>query len=49
MNFAILTHNAIIYVMGRARSQWEAERVIAHARNVPYVRGVVSHAIVVAE
>ncbi len=49
VNFGILTHNAIIYIMGQARSSWEAERVIAHARNVPYVREVVSHATVAAQ
>jgi hypothetical protein len=32
--------------MGTARSQWELDRVVAHARNVAYVRGVVSYALV---
>ena len=46
VNFAIMTHDAQVFIMGYARSQWEADRVVAHARNVQYVRRVVSHATV---
>jgi len=44
VNYGFLTHNAVVYLMGTARSQWELDRVVAHARNVAYVRGVVSYA-----
>jgi osmotically-inducible protein OsmY len=47
VNYGIVTHNAVVYLMGTARSQWELDRAIAHARNVAYVRGVVSHVRVV--
>jgi osmotically-inducible protein OsmY len=43
VNYGLVTHNAVVYLMGTARSDWELERVVAHARNVAYVRGVVSH------
>lgn len=49
VNYGIVTHNAVVYLMGRARSDWELDRVIAHARNIAYVRGVVSHVRVVPE
>ncbi|MEZ5668017.1 MAG: BON domain-containing protein [Alphaproteobacteria bacterium] len=49
VNYGVLTHNAVVYLMGVARSAWELDRVIAHARNTPYVRGVVSHVRVRAD
>lgn len=49
VNYGILTHNAVVYLMGSARSQWELDRVIDHVRNVSYVRGVVSHVRVIPE
>lgn len=49
INYGFLTHNAVVYLMGSARSQWELDRVVAHARNVAYVRDVVSYAEVVPE
>lgn len=49
VNYGIVTHNAVVYLMGTARSDWELERVIAHARNIAYVRRVVSHVRVVPE
>lgn len=49
VNYGILTHNAVVYLMGSARSQWELDRVIDHVRNVSYVRGVVSHVQVIPE
>ena len=35
--------NQTIYIMGIARTQAELSRVIGHARNIPYVRGVVDY------
>lgn len=49
VNYGVLTHNAVVYLMGSARSQWELDRVIDHVRNVTYVRGVVSHVQVIPE
>lgn len=43
VNYGVVTHNAVVYLMGTARSDWELDRAIAHARNVAYVRGVVSY------
>ncbi len=42
-NYSIETVNQTVYVMGRARSQAELDRVLAHAREVPRVRRVVNH------
>lgn len=49
VNYGIVTHNAVVYLMGTARSEWELDRVVAHARNIAYVRRVVSHVRVVPE
>ena len=49
VNYGIVTHNAVVYLMGTARSEWELDRVVAHARNIAYVRRVVSHIRVVPE
>lgn len=43
INFSVEVVNQTIYVMGIARSQAELARVIGHARNIPYVRGVVDY------
>ncbi|WP_165772173.1 BON domain-containing protein [Niveispirillum lacus] len=42
-NFTIETVNQVIYLMGRARSPQELERVRNHAREIARVRRVVSH------
>lgn len=43
INYSIETVNHIVYLMGVAQSQAELDRVIGHARNVGYVRKVISH------
>ncbi len=43
VNYVINTTNARIYLIGFAQSQAEKDRVIAYARDVPYVRRVVSY------
>jgi osmotically-inducible protein OsmY len=46
INFSVEAVNQTVYVMGIARSQAELGRVIGHARNIPYVRGVVDYVTV---
>jgi osmotically-inducible protein OsmY len=43
INYSIETVGQIIYVMGIAQDQAELDRVINHARNIAYVRRVVSY------
>ncbi len=43
INFSIETVNAIVYLIGIAQNQQELDRVIAHARNLSYVRRIISH------
>lgn len=43
INYTIDTVNGRVYLLGVARSQAELDRVIAHAREIPYVRGVVPY------
>ena len=43
INYSIDCVAGTIYLMGIAQSQDELQRVIDHARDVPYVRGVVSY------
>lgn len=43
INFSVEVVNQTVYVMGIARSQAELARVIGHARNIQYVRGVVDY------
>jgi len=45
INYSITTKNGVIYLLGIAQDQEELERVIAHARNIPRVRKVVSHVV----
>lgn len=47
INYSIETSRQTIYLIGVAHSKAELDRVIAHARNLPYVRGVVSYVRVV--
>ena len=43
INYTIETVNRIVYLMGIAQDQAEIDRVTTHARQVRYVRRVVSH------
>jgi len=43
INYTIDTVNGRVYLLGVAQSQEELDRVIAHARDIPYVRGVVPY------
>lgn len=45
INYSIDCVGRIVYLMGIARSEAEHERVKAHARDIPYVKQVISHAI----
>ncbi|MDP6953966.1 MAG: BON domain-containing protein [Alphaproteobacteria bacterium] len=45
VNYAITTVGGSIYLLGIGQSQDELERVLAHARDVPYVRRVVTHVV----
>jgi osmotically-inducible protein OsmY len=44
--FTIETVNGSVYLLGRARSQAELDKVIAYARKVPRVRQVVNHVVI---
>ena len=35
--------NGIVYLIGIAQNQKELDRVIAHARDINYVRNIISH------
>ena len=43
VNYSIETVNQVIYLMGVAQDEAELQRVVDHARNVAYVRRVVSY------
>ena len=43
VNYSIETVGGTVYLLGIARSQEELDRVANHARNLDYVRNVVSH------
>jgi osmotically-inducible protein OsmY len=43
INYAIDTVNGTVYLMGIAQDSMELERVTAHARNLKYVRRIVSY------
>ena len=45
INYSIDTVGRIVYLMGIARNGAERERVKAHARDIPYVKRVISHVI----
>jgi osmotically-inducible protein OsmY len=46
INYSITTVGATIYLIGKARSQAELDRVIAHARAIDSVRNIVNHVTV---
>ncbi len=43
INYSIETVNGIVYLIGIAQNQQELDRVIAHARNLSYVRRIISY------
>jgi len=43
INYAIETSGATVYLIGIAQNDAELERVKNHARDIPYVRHIVSH------
>ncbi len=43
INDAIGTVNRVVYLIGVARSRAELDRVIAHARDIAYVRRVIDY------
>lgn len=43
IDYTVETLNATVYLMGIARDQAELDRVIGHAKNIDYVRRVVSY------
>jgi osmotically-inducible protein OsmY len=43
VNYSIETVNGTVYLIGVAQSQTELDRVINHARQISYVRRIVSH------
>lgn len=43
VNYAIETVNGTVYLIGVAQSQAELDRVINHARQISYVRRIISH------
>jgi osmotically-inducible protein OsmY len=45
VNYSITTVGGSIYLLGIGQDQDELERVLAHARDVPYVRRVVAHVV----
>jgi len=49
INYSIETVNKVVYLMGVAQSEAEIDRVIRYARNIDYVRKVVSHVRIKAQ
>ena len=43
INYAIETVNGVVYLIGIAQNQAELERVVGHARDIEYVRNVITH------
>ncbi len=43
INYSVETVNGIVYLIGIAQNQAEIDKVIAHARNLGYVKRVISH------
>ena len=43
VNYAIEAVNGVVYLIGIAQNQAELDRVVAHARDLAYVRRVISH------
>ncbi len=49
INYSVDTVNYTVYLFGIAQDKAELERVINHARNVKFVRRVVSHVLLKAD
>ena len=49
INYKIDTHNRVIYLIGVARTQNERNLVIAHARDVRYVRELVNYVLLIED
>ena len=49
INYKINTHNRVIYLIGVARTQDERNLVIAHAREVRYVRELVNYVLLIED
>jgi len=45
INYSVETVNGVVYLMGIAQDEAELERVRNHARQLPYVRRIVSYAM----
>lgn len=45
INYSIETVNQVVYLMGVAQSQEELDRVIGHAKDIAYVRDVISYVL----
>ncbi len=45
VNYTITTVGGSVYLLGIGQSQDELKRLLAHARDVPYVRRVVAHVV----
>jgi len=43
VNYSIETVNGVVYLIGVAQSQAELDKVINHARQISYVRRIISH------
>ncbi len=43
INYAVETVNGVVYLIGIAQNRAELERVVGHARDIEYVRNVISH------
>lgn len=43
INYTVDVTDGVVYLMGIAQNEAELQRVIAHAREVSHVRGVISH------
>ncbi|MEX2631840.1 MAG: BON domain-containing protein [Tistlia sp.] len=43
VNYSVEVLNGRVFLLGIARNQGELERIKAYARQIPYVRGIVSH------
>lgn len=45
INYNVVTVDGVVHLFGIGQTQKEIERVERYARNVPYVRGVVTHVV----
>ena len=43
INYSIETVNGIVYLIGIAQNQGELDRILAHGRDIDYVRRIISH------